>query len=204
MPEDRDLEKQLKLVAKTGKYVVGRREVMSGIKGTKLLVWSASAGLPQTILDDSRNLQIPAVRFGGNPVELGRACGIPFRVSVIAVKSVGDADLKAYSNSADYSVSAVSSGLTSMQTPESPEEEEEVVEVTTKRKKSATKEKSEAVEPKTTKKRKSAGEEKKGSASDEEEEKPAKKKPKAAEEKKEKPKKEAKKESATKKKSQKE
>ena len=96
MPEVRELEKQLKLVAKTGKYIVGRREVISGIKGSKLLVWSASAGLPQTILDDTKNLQIPAIRFNGNPVELGRACGIPFRVSLIAVKSAGDADLKAF------------------------------------------------------------------------------------------------------------
>ena len=120
MPEERELEKQLKLVAKTGKYIVGRREVMSGIKGSELLVWSASAGLPQTILDDSKNLQIPAVRFNGNPVELGRACGIPFRVSVIAVKSTGDADLKAYSNAADYLVSAApgwASSLTTFPTP---------------------------------------------------------------------------------------
>ena len=125
MPEERELEKQLKLVAKTGKYIVGRREVMSGIKGSKLLVWSVSAGLPQSILDDSKNLQIPAVRFNGNPVELGRACGIPFRVSVIAVKSAGDADLKAYSNSADYLVSAAPVGASSLTTSPTPTPEEE-------------------------------------------------------------------------------
>ena len=83
MPEDRELEKQLKLVSKTGKYIVGRREVMSGLKGSKLLVWSASANLPQSLLDESKGLSIPAVKFNGNPVELGRTCGIPFRVSVI-------------------------------------------------------------------------------------------------------------------------
>jgi|SRR5208283_518893 len=125
MPEERELEKQLKLVAKTGKYIVGRREVMGGIKGSKLLVWSASAGLPQTILDDTKNLQIPAVRFNGNPVELGRACGIPFRVSVFAVKSTGDADLKAYSSSADYLVSAATVGLSSLTTSPTPPPEEE-------------------------------------------------------------------------------
>jgi large subunit ribosomal protein L30e len=87
MADTRELEKQLKLAAKTGKYVVGRREVLGGLKGSKLLVWSTSANVPQKILDESRSLSIPAVKFDGNPVELGKACGIPFRVSVIAVKA---------------------------------------------------------------------------------------------------------------------
>ena len=42
MPENLELEKQLKLAKRTGSYLVGRREVLSGLKGSKLLVWSAS------------------------------------------------------------------------------------------------------------------------------------------------------------------
>ena len=124
MPEERELEKQLKLVSKTGKYVVGRREVLSSLKGSKLLVWSASANIPKNLLDESKTLAIPAIRFNGNPVELGRACGIPFRVSVIAVKSPGDADLKAFASSADYLVSSTPSGtsLTSLQPAEEAEQ----------------------------------------------------------------------------------
>ncbi len=102
MPEERELEKQLKIAARTGEYLVGRREVLDGVKGSKLLVWSASANVPQKILDECKALSVPAVKFNGNPVELGHACGIPFRVSVFAVKATGDADLKAYSNSMDY------------------------------------------------------------------------------------------------------
>ena len=102
MPEDRELGRQLKIAARTGKYIVGRREVLDGIKGSKLLVWSASANVPQKILDDCKSLSVPAVRFAGNPVELGHACGIRFRVSVIAVKAAGDADLGSFTNSTDY------------------------------------------------------------------------------------------------------
>jgi large subunit ribosomal protein L30e len=102
MADTRELEKQLKLAAKTGKYVVGRREVLGGLKGSKLLVWSTSANVPQRILDESRSFSIPAVKFEGNPVELGKACGIPFRVSVIAVKAPGDADLRSFSSAGDY------------------------------------------------------------------------------------------------------
>ena len=122
MADERELEKQLKVAAKTGNYVVGRREVQSGVKGSKLLVWSASANLPQQILDECRTLSVPAFRFSGNPVELGRACGIPFRVSVIALKSQGDADLSSFSKSSDYS-SAISSPIGSMQVATVEEEE---------------------------------------------------------------------------------
>jgi len=100
--ENLELQKQMKLAAKTGSYIVGRREVPNAIKGTKLLVWSASANVPQTILDECRKLSVPALKFVGNSVELGRACGIPFRVSVIALKTPGDADLSGYAKSSDY------------------------------------------------------------------------------------------------------
>ena len=97
-----DLEKQLKAVTKTGKYVVGRKEVLNGLKGSKLVVWSASANVPPRILNECRNLQVPAVRFDGNPIELGKTCGIPYKVSVIAVKSAGDASLGTFEKSEDY------------------------------------------------------------------------------------------------------
>jgi large subunit ribosomal protein L30e len=98
-----DLEKQLKAVTKSGKYVVGRKEVLNGLKGSKLVVWSASANVPPRILDECKNSQVPAIRFDGNPIELGRTCGIPYKVSVIAVKSPGDAVLSPFQNSEDYS-----------------------------------------------------------------------------------------------------
>ena len=129
MPEERELEKQLRVAAKTGDYIVGRREVQSSIKGSKLLVWSASSNLPQSILDECRSLSVPAVRFNGNPVELGRACGIPFRVSVIALKTVGDADVASFAKSSDYLAMAGPAGtllapIASATVPETKEAED--------------------------------------------------------------------------------
>lgn len=151
MSENLELEKQLKLVAKTGSYVVGRREVSNSLKGTKLLVWSASANVPQLILDECKNLSVPAIKFTGNPVELGRACGIPFRVSVIALKSAGDADLSGFTKASDYF-----SGVT-ITTPKQPER----VESKPAKEESGTKsKKKETVKTEKTKKAKSeAGEE---------------------------------------------
>lgn len=155
MPEEREIEKQLKLVSKTGKFVVGRREVMSGLKGSKLLVWSASASLPQALLDESKNLFIPAVRFNGNPVELGRACGIPFRVSVISVKAPGDADIKAFATSADY-VSSTSSASVAEANPEETKKESETPEKPAKTKKRKSAEPKDGAPSKSTGKKKSS------------------------------------------------
>lgn len=123
MSQQVELEKQLKLASKTGKYVVGRREVTSAVKGSKLLVWSASANVPQKILSDCKAFSVPALKFSGNPVELGHACGIPFRVSVIAIKSAGDADLEMFTNSTDYGT-VTSTPVSAQKTvePETPSE----------------------------------------------------------------------------------
>jgi len=172
MPEDRELEKQLKIAAKTGKYLVGRREVLSGVKGSKLLVWSASANVPQQILDECKTLSVPAVKFNGNPVELGHACGIPFRVSVIALKTTGDADLGAYSNSSDYvSLTQVVLPKAHDEKVEEPKKQEasKTLEKTTVKRKSKKSEKevSEETDSKAEKPKKAPH--KKKSASDEEE-----------------------------------
>ncbi len=105
MPETRELERQLRLATRTGKYIVGRKEVLRSLKGSKMLVWSASANIPPEILDQSRAAGIPTLRYEGNPIQLGRACGIPFKVSVIAIKSPGDADFSAFKVAQDYSPS---------------------------------------------------------------------------------------------------
>jgi len=161
MSENLELEKQLKLVKKTGSYVVGRREVSSSLKGAKLLVWSASANVPQAMLDDCRSLSVPAIKFAGNPVELGRACGIPFRVSVIALKSTGDADLSAFSKASDYHSGVVIESSKETPNREHPEVKQAREDTEIKPKKVA--KKKDATQPPEKKPKKSgaAGEEKK-------------------------------------------
>jgi large subunit ribosomal protein L30e len=120
-----DLERQLKAAVRTGKVTVGRKEVANSLKATKLLVWSASANLPEDLLKQTRSLQIPAIRFDGNPIELGKIAGIPYKVSVLAVKSGGDAKLDPFSQSQDYSLHR---GPSFMPAPEEPEVTEEAPE----------------------------------------------------------------------------
>jgi ribosomal protein L30E len=127
-----DLEKQLKLVTKTGKYLVGRKEVLNSLKGTKLLVWSASANLPPRIFEEAKNLEVPAIRFDGNPIELGRTIGIPFKVSIMAVKSPGDASLGSFEKSQDY---FLKSGIQTQREVASPSKAGSIVSVEKEKKK---------------------------------------------------------------------
>ncbi len=131
-----DLEKQLKVVTKTGKYIVGRKEVLNGLKGSKLVVWSSSANVPPKLLNECKELQVPAVCFSGSPIELGKLCGIPYKVSVISVKTAGDAILRNYESAREYSSPRSKVGLQSLQ----PSGEEPPSEETTKAKRGEEKE----------------------------------------------------------------
>jgi large subunit ribosomal protein L30e len=132
-----DLERQLKSAVKTGKVTVGRKEVANTLKGSKLVVWSGAANLSQDLLTQCQSLEIPAVRYDGNPIELGRMAGIPFKVSVLSVKTIGDAKLDPFSSSKDYSVKRLPSFMTPA--PAAEETEEEAPEEKTKKAKKETK-----------------------------------------------------------------
>jgi large subunit ribosomal protein L30e len=92
---DRELGKILIKAVRTGKCVLGAKEVLKALKGVKLVVYSAA--LPeaqrQRLVDACKAASIPVLAYPGSSNRLGELCGRPFRVSVVAVKSPGEADL---------------------------------------------------------------------------------------------------------------
>lgn len=94
--EDKLLEKTLRTVIKTGKCGFGLRSVGKGLKGAKLVVVANSVEGParQALLVSCQTQGIPLLAFAGSSVQLARLCGRPFRISTVAVKSPGDADLR--------------------------------------------------------------------------------------------------------------
>jgi large subunit ribosomal protein L30e len=92
---EKDFEKILRAVIKTGKYIIGAKEVSKSIKGSKLIIYSSS--LPKDkvseVVNACKSLSIPFIEFKGTSVELGRICGKPFPISAIAIKSPREADL---------------------------------------------------------------------------------------------------------------
>lgn len=95
MVDDKDLERALHRVMKTGKYVIGAKEVSRTVKGSKLIVISETVASERAshIADACHSHSVPLLQYAGGSIQLGRLCGAGFRISVLAVKSPGEADL---------------------------------------------------------------------------------------------------------------
>jgi len=91
--DEKLLERFLKTVIKTGKYTLGLKETLKSLKGAKVVVYSSSVGEAasrfQRLRKSSSTTILP---YPGSSVRLGRLCGLPFKVSAISIKSLGDAD----------------------------------------------------------------------------------------------------------------
>jgi ribosomal protein L30E len=95
MIDEKTLSKTLTGVAKTGKYIAGYKEVWKSVKGSKVVITSLSL-----TDDEAKKLQeacnaatVPFLQVPLTSVGLGKALGKQFRVSALAVRSQGDANL---------------------------------------------------------------------------------------------------------------
>lgn len=90
------LEKTLKDAIKSEKCVLGTKQVSASLKNSKLIVISQS--IPQNITDNieknAKKEKITTLRFQGTSVTLGKLCGLQFRVSLIAITSLSDTNVK--------------------------------------------------------------------------------------------------------------
>ena len=96
MIDEKTLTRTLTGVAKTGKYVAGYKEVAKSVKGSKVVIASST-------IDDSElkvlqkacdTVSVPFLQLEQSSIGLGKALGKQFRVSALAIKSHGDANLK--------------------------------------------------------------------------------------------------------------
>lgn len=92
------LEKALTEVAKTGKYILGSKEVLKSLNSSKLVVYSGSRDLPhiERIVGACTQHSIPVVAYDGSTEELGRLLGKKYSVSVVSVRSPLGEDLAAF------------------------------------------------------------------------------------------------------------
>ncbi|MCX8184302.1 MAG: 50S ribosomal protein L30e [Sulfolobales archaeon] len=89
-----ELEREMKNVIRTGKYVLGSKESLKAVLlGRAKAVVVASKILPEIeidILHYAKLGNIPVVRYPGTSYELGLVCGRQFPVSVIAILDFGE------------------------------------------------------------------------------------------------------------------
>ena len=80
----------LESARKSGKLVIGTREVLRGLKSSKISSIFYSSNCPKDFLDDLNNYgslaEVKIEKFEGNSANLGEACGKPFNVSVVGIK----------------------------------------------------------------------------------------------------------------------
>jgi large subunit ribosomal protein L30e len=99
----RELGQLLSKIVKSGKYVIGLREVQKSVRGSKIIIYSKK--IPQQdklkqLIEACKAANVPTLAFDGTSFELGNLCGKRFRVSALAVKAAGDVDLTPLLNEA--------------------------------------------------------------------------------------------------------
>lgn len=90
------IESFLSQVIKKGKIVYGTNEVLDELRGSKAVIVSKSIkpNIRQKLYRDCKKNSIPIIEYEGSSIDLGRALGKNFRVSVLSIKSTGGYDLK--------------------------------------------------------------------------------------------------------------
>lgn len=92
-----DPDKAIYSVIRTGRVVLGSKRALNSLKMGKARMVVIASNAPK----DLRNLveyyskvaSIPVYTYGGASIELGRVCGKPFPVTMIAVRDPGDSDI---------------------------------------------------------------------------------------------------------------
>ena len=93
----KQLEKALTDAIKTGKRVLGTKQITSTIKDSKLVVISRSVPTlsAQKIEETAQNNNIPLIHFNDTSIILGKLCGLPFRVSAISLNALSNTNVQA-------------------------------------------------------------------------------------------------------------
>jgi large subunit ribosomal protein L30e len=91
-----NVEESVRLLVKTGSYVLGEKEVKAlvGRGEAKLVVLSKTKNDELTGLCESHS--VPVIRLERTSMELGIVCGKPFPISVIGVVTEGDSEILSF------------------------------------------------------------------------------------------------------------
>ena len=89
------LEKTLKDAIKEDQCVLGTKQVLNSISKSKLVVLSKSVQtqMRQKIESDAKKSKIQTLTFNGTSVNLGKLCGLQFRVSTLSLPQISESDI---------------------------------------------------------------------------------------------------------------
>jgi large subunit ribosomal protein L30e len=96
MVDNAQLAKVLKDAMKGGKSVLGAKETIAAVKGSKAILCSRSLppALGSKLREQANKNGVPVVELQQTSAELAKLVGRPYKVSAIALRGVSDADIK--------------------------------------------------------------------------------------------------------------
>ena len=91
------LQKALANAIKERKRTFGTKQILSSMENSKLVVISRSLStdLSKKIEETAQNHNVPLIHFNDTSIELGKLCGIKFRVSAISLSSLSNTNIQA-------------------------------------------------------------------------------------------------------------
>jgi len=90
------LEKEIKDARKEKKSIWGTKQVLNSVNKSKLIVtsYSISKDELEIIHNNAKKGNVNILNFDGSSVDLGKLCGLQFRVSAMSFTSISEANIK--------------------------------------------------------------------------------------------------------------
>ncbi|MFA5614718.1 MAG: 50S ribosomal protein L30e [Methanoculleus sp.] len=88
-----DFNASLRKAVKTGTVFLGQNKTRECIEEGKAKLVVMAKNSPETVKDLVKESDIPVYIYNGSSVQLGKACGMPYVVSALAVIEPGESDI---------------------------------------------------------------------------------------------------------------
>ena len=97
------LEKTLKDAVKENQCILGTKQVLNSISKSKFIVLSRSVQteIRDKIESDAKKSKITTLTFNDTSVNLGKLCGLQFRVSTLSLPEISDSDITSLKNESE-------------------------------------------------------------------------------------------------------
>lgn len=89
-----DITKSLRSAISTGKVLIGARQTIDAVKSGKAKMVVLAQNCPNSIR--SQIAGVAVLKYPGQGVDLGIACGKPFSINTLAVIEAGESEILAF------------------------------------------------------------------------------------------------------------
>ena len=88
-----DFNASLRKAVKTGTVFLGRNKTQECIEEGKAKLVVVAKNSPESVKNIVKEIDTPVYIYEGSSVQLGKACGMPYVVSALAVIEPGESDI---------------------------------------------------------------------------------------------------------------